>query len=519
MSIDESRILAALIRAKVEIARDRGDHRPCWTGVVCPSCGTDYRSVSEMDGVGRSNPYHVPSGEHGGQFTSGPGGARLKALAQFKKSKRSEAGEIRREHRREWKETLHKQRIERNKLRREQKRERSSLVKAARKKLADPKMFANVRERNRHRRETKEAIQDLADQHRAERQTLLHDQKGDRETVKAYHKETWESFKFGLGVDAASKGFKKKSRSSPDSVSRKLVIGPGRTTKASSAESILRYCLRLTGLTVAWRCGELTIDQHLMLLEEVRQYGRAWLRHEASEFIKPFAARSEIQQGVRRATSWLAGPASFGSPQNSGFRHSLGRFFRRSKNFVRELILSATLATSGPAPLTGNELAGADQEAQKQEEFFDRFHQDVLTDDPPTPAEFVARAEKYADSAWQGEQRTNREEAIRQGRFRLERRVLGDPKTEHCTDCPPLAAVGWQPIGTLPFIGDSACGPLCLCHFRYAEGRNQPEYFQGKAGPLRAPSEVSILDDTGEVEMIAEPPGGLGGVQIIAGPP
>ena len=341
---------------------------------------------------------------------------------------------------------------------------------------------------------------------------------------------------------------------SVDGVERvKPVMSSCRIAKASSAESILRHCLKQLGFTRRWREGRLTNRQVLKLLEEVRLYGRAWLRHEAEEFVRYHLdsgrettgqpeRSSEALEGVSRAT-WVEGPGGYLIEQDAGVKHALGRFFSRAKNFVRELILSATMALSGPTPLTGEELAGADREAQKQEQYFDRFHEEIavkpprprpeepetpvdltsqviIVEPPPmTPGQFVARVESYADSAWQGAQRIDHEQTISQGVFKLERRVLGTPKTEHCEDCPPLAAMGWQPIGTLPRIGDSACGGRCLCHFRYSEGEGRPEFIQGKRGPLRAPSEVSVFEDEGGVEMIAEPPGGLAIEVPIAGAP
>ena len=236
---------------------------------------------------------------------------------------------------------------------------------------------------------------------------------------------------------------------------------------------------------------------------------------------------------------WVEGPGGYLIQQDAGFRHAVGRFFRRAKQFVRELILAATLALSGPAPLTGEELTGADIEAQKQEQFFDRFHQEMVQPRekpvitpvseithfidvlpaPITPGQFVARAESYADSAWQAAQRINHQQARSNPYLEFERRILGNPKTEHCEDCPPLAELGWRPIGTLPVIGDTECGSRCLCHFRYSEEKDGTEYIKGKSGILRAPSEASILEDTGDIEMIAEPPGGLPDTFPIAGPP
>lgn len=316
------------------------------------------------------------------------------------------------------------------------------------------------------------------------------------------------------------------------SVDRKLVIPPERTTKASSAESILSHCLRALHFEKAYRSGALSNEQQLRLLEEVRQYGRAWLRHEAEGLVRSYSdaaftggERKSILSndgnslgGLVRASQWIEGPGGYLIQQDSGFRHSVDRFFRRAKAFIRELILSATLALIGPSPLTGKELDAVDLEVQRQEQFFDRFHQEMfqphekpvitpvdttsnlitIEPAPMTPAQVVARAEKYADSAWQAAQRINRGQAISQAAFKFERRILGNPKTEHCEDCPPLAALGWQPLGSLPPIGDTECGALCLCHFRYSTGEAEDEFIpkefvQGKLGPLRAPSEGSII--------------------------
>ena len=279
-------------------------------------------------------------------------------------------------------------------------------------------------------------------------------------------------------------------------------MASSKTSKASSAESILKHCLRKLGLTVAYRQGTLSNEQLTRLLEEVRQYGRAWLRHEAEEFVRDWVSadnesrsgldstsrdsiycesrnQSDVESSVERSVQWAT--------KTDRFIHSVKRFFARAKQFVRELILSATMALSGPAPLTGEELEDADREAWKQDMFFDNFYHEIITPPqkivtdivdttsqvitvepaPITPGQFIARAESYGNSAWQAAQRINRGQAMLHGIFKAERRILGHPKTEHCDDCPPLAALGWQPIGTLPAIGESECGHLCLCHFEY----------------------------------------------------
>src|SRR5208283_2136290 len=74
---------------------------------------------------------------------------------------------------------------------------------------------------------------------------------------------------------------------------RKSRFRPERTSKASSAESILRHCLRALGFTKRWKQGKLTNRQVLKLLKEVRQYGRAWLRHEANEFVYSYLPEAD----------------------------------------------------------------------------------------------------------------------------------------------------------------------------------------------------------------------------------
>ena len=45
-----------------------------------------------------------------------------------------------------------------------------------------------------------------------------------------------------------------------------------------------------------------------------------------------------------------------------------------------------------------------------------------------------------------------------------EMRVLG--AAAHCTDCPPISGT-WEPIGSLPGIGDTACMANCACSMEF----------------------------------------------------
>lgn len=298
----------------------------------------------------------------------------------------------------------------------------------------------------------------------------------------------------------------------------------GRTNKASSAESVLKHALRQRGWSKQWRTGQLTGKQHLGLLEDIRQYGRAWLRHEAEAFFDHYGVEDGddnrgairgIDRGMHRASereSSDEGILCTFSPDQGIARgiagraaSALGRFFDRAKSFVRELVFSGYMALKGPEPLSADEVDSLDNAAKVQSQYFDKFHHEVRQNPPPeigdlnshsvlvlpepmTPGQFVARAEQYGNSVWQSSVNGHRAITTRQGVMREERRILGHPKGEHCHDCPPLAAMGWQPLGTLPALGDTECGNLCLCHFEFRDAKQPaiPE-LPGTGGPPEKP--------------------------------
>jgi 2'-5' RNA ligase len=96
---------------------------------------------------------------------------------------------------------------------------------------------------------------------------------------------------------------------------------------------------------------------------------------------------------------------------------------------------------------------------------------DIIVRDSGIPElgdDFLSRVDMYTESSWgaSGEfENIVRDREMALGS--LERRVLGDVKTEHCDDCLEAAARDWQPPGLLPDIGDTECGPGCKCEFEF----------------------------------------------------
>lgn len=77
-------------------------------------------------------------------------------------------------------------------------------------------------------------------------------------------------------------------------------------------------------------------------------------------------------------------------------------------------------------------------------------------------AQAMNRVEGYALEARHQYFIAQRAAAQESGRRMEERRTLH--ARESCGDCISYAAMGWQPIGTLPMIGESSkCGKYCRC--------------------------------------------------------
>jgi hypothetical protein len=245
------------------------------------------------------------------------------------------------------------------------------------------------------------------------------------------------------------------------------------------AESILQRCLAARGWATLHQRGELAGEQCLALLEDVREYGRAWLRREAEALFSAYGGGNGVGGGARNAS----GPGITRS-LDAVIHHHVGRFFRRAKQFTRELVLAGMLALSGPAPLDEQDLAEADRFAVVQEGFFDRFEAEVNGSPPVglvpaapfgpagmTIPQFIARAESYGGSVWQAVLNNDRRGVIVQDGLAVRERRLHrnpNPEVHACKTCLDASNAGWSALGSLPGIGDSEClGVACDCFFVY----------------------------------------------------
>jgi len=138
------------------------------------------------------------------------------------------------------------------------------------------------------------------------------------------------------------------------------------------------------------------------------------------------------------------------------------------RGMMDNIKLSHTAATAasrgGWAAVSQSDWGAAGQMIRGQYDYLRNFAAQIADGTQPLDGRSLVRAGMYGDAS-----RGTFEEQRRRGEILIgmeeERRVLG--AADHCDDCLDAADEGWQPIGTLPAIGDSVCHTNCHCAFEY----------------------------------------------------
>ena len=102
-----------------------------------------------------------------------------------------------------------------------------------------------------------------------------------------------------------------------------------------------------------------------------------------------------------------------------------------------------------------------------QYQFLDNFAEDIKNNPAAwLNGRLLVRMGLYAKAEWGTFEQMLRFQMRQQG-FTEERRYLG--QADHCPGCLIQASKGWQPIGTLDFIGSEECSTNCHCVFHYRQ--------------------------------------------------
>jgi hypothetical protein len=170
----------------------------------------------------------------------------------------------------------------------------------------------------------------------------------------------------------------------------------------------------------------------------------------------------------------LAGRWRAGTLNDSDFRIAMARAIKRGH------VAAAAVAAGGKANLTPADLGAVGSKLRQEYTYLDKFVRGV--DDPSAYDNAAARAAMYGRAILATYEDTRRR-AMRAGGATQERRVLGLTAGDHCDPCVSYAAMGWQPAGTLPGVGEACdCKSNCHCSFRYDGGADVAE--PGPPGPI-----------------------------------
>lgn len=132
--------------------------------------------------------------------------------------------------------------------------------------------------------------------------------------------------------------------------------------------------------------------------------------------------------------------------------------------------LSGVTARGGVEQMSQADWGRIGAETKRQYQYLRNFAQEVANGQQRMNGTAVVRAGLYGEAGRGTYQEMHRKQAGRRG-YTEERRVLGP--TEHCEasgdkpGCIDLAAKGWQPLGTLPRIGEATCVTHCKCVFEF----------------------------------------------------
>jgi len=127
---------------------------------------------------------------------------------------------------------------------------------------------------------------------------------------------------------------------------------------------------------------------------------------------------------------------------------------------------AAMVAKGGRDQMTYADWGRTGRRLRDQYGYLDRWAADIASGKVPLDGRLASRARLYGQAARGTYEQQRRAMAAANG-YDEEQRILH--ATESCDDCIEYAGEGWQPIGTLPQIGDSICNTNCKCTFEYRQ--------------------------------------------------
>ena len=147
---------------------------------------------------------------------------------------------------------------------------------------------------------------------------------------------------------------------------------------------------------------------------------------------------------------------------------SLADWQTQMRNEIRTAHTNAAMvAKGGRDQMTNADWGRTGRELRTQYEYLDKWAADIASGKVKLDGRANVRARLYGEASRGTYEQQRRAMAADRGN-QLERRILH--AAESCADCIQYAAMGWQPIGTLPRIGQSQCRTNCRCTMEFSTG-------------------------------------------------
>lgn len=131
----------------------------------------------------------------------------------------------------------------------------------------------------------------------------------------------------------------------------------------------------------------------------------------------------------------------------------------KQMHIASEIVARGGLANMGP-----REWGRVGARIRGQYAYLENFASQIELGAQPMDGRLLNRAAMYSYATRGTFENQRRANAVEDG-YTQERRVLH--AKEHCDACKQLAGMGWQPINSLPAIGEADCRSNCRCTFEY----------------------------------------------------
>ena len=212
-------------------------------------------------------------------------------------------------------------------------------------------------------------------------------------------------------------------------------------------------------LLVRWRAGTLKPAQTRQALNRLTQ-----------------RATQSLQRGGQQLLGQLTPAGQLPGPQD---RQAIDAWAVSMTGQQRALYQAALRLVIGDREPTAQEARLLRQYLDRQFGYLRSFQRALTTGRQARNGTLAARMGLYGQTVRGFASQVQRLHATLQG-MRYEINRMGAVE-HHCSECPEITALGWQPIGSLKPIGERECLVNCKCYLEYA--REKPAGKAIKAAP------------------------------------